>query len=184
MAERQSARTRTDTKSGWISIAVILAVAILFGAFVLPRLTPSLEGQAAPDFALPIVYGGETGGRVRLSEQRGKLVLIDFWASWCKPCRAQNQILESIRKRYVDAGVVVIGVNVGDAPSAAKSYLEQVKPSWVVVEDTEGAAATAYKAETLPTIVAIDREGKVFAVRRRLVPERELAGIVEGMTAD
>lgn len=167
--------------NGWLSISLVFAAAILFGALVLPRLSGVLEGRLAPDFALDVIHGGEAASRVRLSEQRGKLLLLDFWASWCGPCRAQTHVLDAVRRRYADAGLVIIGVNVNDDPDAAREYLAQVKPPWVVVEDSQGTAAGAYDARTLPTVVAIDREGKVFAVRRRFVPERELASIIDAM---
>ena len=170
---------RPKRGGGWLSIGLVFAGAILFGFLVLPRLSGTLVGGPAPDFALDVIHGGQGPGRVRLSEQRGKLLLLDFWASWCGPCRAQTHVLDAIRKRYAD--LVIIGVNVSDAPDAAREYLAQVKPPWVVVEDSEGSAAGAYGAQALPTVVAIDREGKVFAVRRRFVPERELAAIIDGM---
>ena len=174
-------RKTSDPRTGWIPAAAVLVVAILFGLFIVPRLSTGLEGKRAPDFALPVMFGGDAGARVRLSEQRGKLVIVDFWASWCKPCREQTQVLESLKKRYAHLGLVVLGVNVSDSPTGARSYLQQVKPSWVVVEDVEGAANAAYQVETLPTLVAVDRAGNVFAVRRRFVPERELAAMIEAM---
>lgn len=173
---------RSDPQAAWIPLAVVLAIAVLFGALILPRLSTGLEGKAAPEIALPVMHGGEPGSRVALSEQRGKFVLLDFWASWCRPCREQTQILESVQKKYADRGLVVLGINVSDAPAAARAYLEQVKPSWVVLEDTENSAYSAYEVQALPTLVAIDREGKVFAVRRRFVPERELSAMMEAMT--
>lgn len=174
-------KPKRSARSGWLSIALVFGGAILFGALILPRVSGVLVGNPAPDFALNVIHGGEPSGRIRLSEQRGKLLLLDFWASWCGPCRQQTHVLDAVRRRYQDTDLVIVGVNVNDAPEAARAYLEQVKPPWVVVEDSEGSAAGAYGARTLPTVVAIDRDGKVFAVRRRFVPERELVAIIDGM---
>jgi thiol-disulfide isomerase/thioredoxin len=166
--------------SALASIGIVATLAIFLGVFVLPRFGTGLEGKPAPDFALSVVHGGEPGARIKLSEQRGRFVLLDFWATWCAPCRAEARVIEAIRKKHQD--LVVIGVNVSDTKEAAARYLESTKPSWVVVEDTEGAANSAYRVDTLPTLVAIDREGKIFAIRRRFVSERELSALIEAMS--
>lgn len=158
--------------------------AVLFGAFVLPRFGRGLEGKPAPDFALPVIAGGEPGARVRLSEQRGKPILLDFWASWCSPCRAQTKVLQSFTSTPEGKGLVVLGVNVSDEPAAAERYLAAVKPPWLVLGDQEGIANLAYRVEALPTLVAIDRNGRVFAVRRHFVPEQELSALVAAMASD
>lgn len=175
MADATKKKT-TDTKFGAYSIAIVLAIAAAFGALVLPRLGPKRESVVAPDFALPVIHGGEAGARVRLSEQRGKAVLLDFWASWCKPCRDQAKVIESVRTRHPE--LVVLGVNVSDSPGAAAAYLAAEKPSWVVLRDDDGSAHDNYAIQTLPTLVSVDKEGKVVAVRGRFVPEKELNALV------
>jgi thiol-disulfide isomerase/thioredoxin len=169
-------------RSALTSIGIVALLALFFGLVVLPRFGKGLEGKSAPDFALSVVHGGEPGSRIKLSEQRGKLVLLDFWATWCAPCREETRVIEAVRAKHED--LVVIGVNVSDTPEAAARYLASTRPSWVVVEDTDGVANAAYRVDTLPTLVAIDREGRVFAVRRRFVPERELSAMIEAMKGD
>jgi cytochrome c biogenesis protein CcmG/thiol:disulfide interchange protein DsbE len=167
---------RADSRFGAASLVVVLLIAVGFGVFVLPRLSPSLERKPAPDFALPVIHRGEPGARIRLSEQRGKPVLLDFWASWCMPCREQAKVIERVRARH--PGLVVIGINVSDDPSKARAYLAESSPSWLVVEDAEGTANQGYEVETLPTLVSIDKAGNIVAIRRRFVPERELGALV------
>jgi len=176
-----TSKTRHARDDGFAPLILLALAAVLVGVFVLPRFGRGLEGKAAPDFALPVVFGGEQNARVRLSEQRGKLVLLDFWASWCGPCRAQSKVLASLQKRLGNDALTVIGVNVSDSSDAAQRYLQAEKPPWIVLEDDEGEAHAAYRVQELPTLVAIDREGKVFAVRRRFMPESELIALLEAM---
>jgi len=167
---------RVDARFGTLSLVGVFLLAVGFGVFVLPRLAPSLEQQQAPDFALPVMHGGEPGARVRLSEQRGKPLLLDFWASWCLPCREQAKVIEAIRATHPE--LVVLGVNVSDDPAKARAYLAESNPSWLVLEDAEGIANQSFEVQALPTLVAIDAAGKVVAIRRRFVPERELEALV------
>lgn len=179
----KSSRTKPALDSGWITLAVVAVAALFFGAFVLPRFGHSLEGQPAPDFALPVIAGGEPGARVRLSEQRGQVVLLDFWASWCGPCRQQTGVIQALKNTPVLKDVVVLGVNVSDSREAAERYLQAARPPWRIVEDVDDVAHRAYRVETLPTLVVIDKEGRVFAVRRQFVRERELSAILTALNA-
>lgn len=169
-------RERND---GWAPPILFGLAAALVGAIVLPRFGHGMEGKPAPDFSLPVLSGGEADARVRLSEQRGKLVLLDFWASWCGPCREQAKVLAKLAATTDD--VELIGINVSDQHEAARAYLEAEKPSWPVLEDADGEAYSAYQVRELPTLVAIGRDGRVFAVRRHFVPQAELKALLEAM---
>lgn len=180
-SQRGSRRVPAAAQSAWSPLVGVVIVALLVGIFILPRFGGGLEKQPAPEFALPVLSGGEPGARVRLADQRGKIILLDFWASWCGPCKAQTKVLMDFKRRPEAADVVVIGINVSDDRDAALRYLAAVKPPWVVLEDPEGRANDAYRVQALPTLVAIDGEGRVFAVRRRFVAENELIALVAAM---
>lgn len=181
MTPRKTARNKAPQLPAWVPLALVVTAAFAVGVFVLPRLSGGgLEGAMAPDFALPVVYGGERDTRVRLSEQRGTPVLLDFWASWCQPCREQAKVIEAVRAR--NPALRVLGINVSDEPNAAQRHLSTANPQWLVVQDS-GVANAAYQVEALPTLVLIAADGKVFAVRRRFVPERELLAMLAALGA-
>lgn len=171
-----TANRASERRSGIWPLGLVLGLALACGILVLPYLGKRLDTRVAPDFALPVIHGGERGARVRLSEQRGRPVLLDFWASWCQPCRDQAAAIERVRAAFPE--LVVVGVNVSDSPEAAARYLAAEDPPWLVLADADGSANLAYGVETLPTLVVIDAAGNQVAVRRRFVPERELRALL------
>jgi cytochrome c biogenesis protein CcmG/thiol:disulfide interchange protein DsbE len=104
------------------ALLLILAVSFLFGLIVLPRLDPgasALLGQPAEDFALPVTHGGDPTSRIRLSDLRGQVVVLDFWASWCKPCLEQIPILAQAATALGERAILV-GINTGDDPAGTR----------------------------------------------------------------
>jgi thiol-disulfide isomerase/thioredoxin len=169
-----------DPKVGWISLAALVVVSVMFGLIVLPRIGGRADrrGEIAPDFTLEVIHGGDPGNRIRLSELRGKVVLLDFWASWCVPCREQMPVVDRIAARYTDKGVVVVGVSTSDRRADAVAFLRSSSVSYPCVFDEGSRVGTAYDVRSLPGLVVIDRQGRVSAVRTRLVSEGELEGLV------
>ena len=154
---------QTAGKTLYPVIAALLAVAALVGLIVLPRLEPAgtkLLDKPAPNFALPIVANGEPKARMRLSDLRDKVVVLDFWASWCGPCAAQAPILDRVARKYKDL-VVVLGINVGESPSVAARYAKAKGLSYPILADVKGTTQELYGATVLPTVVLIDKQGKI-----------------------
>lgn len=156
-------------------IAALIALSALFGLVVMPRLGPQsrFAGKPAPDFELPVVANGEPNARVRLSQLRDKVVILDFWASWCGPCGQQAPILDRIARKY-ESDVVVLGINIGEPPQLAAGYAKQKGLSYPILGDFEGTAQELYDANALPTVVLIDKHGTVITLNQGVVRQAEL----------
>ncbi len=168
-----------NPRQAWITLAMVLVVSGLFGLIVLPRIggkTSKLEGLAAPDFALEVIHGGDAGNRIRLSDLQGKPVVVDFWASWCGPCKKQIPILDQLAKDRPD--IHVIGVNTDDRREDAVNYAKSKGLSYPAVFDEASKVATAYGVRGLPTMVLVSAQGQIVAVRSRVVPREEIEQLV------
>ena len=126
-----------------------------------------VETEPAPDFNLAL----QDGGQVSLSELRGRVVLVDFWASWCAPCRQEAPVLERAYKEYAGADVEFVGINIWDLPDNAATYVEQFGISYPNGVDEDGVIAIDYGVQGIPEKFFIDRQG---LVRQKFVgPIRE-----------
>ncbi|MBX0329630.1 TlpA family protein disulfide reductase [Oscillochloris sp. ZM17-4] len=126
-------------------------------------LTPSPRaGFPAPDFALDSLGGGQ----VRLSEQRGSVVLVNIWASWCGPCRAEMPAIQRLYAAESGRGLQILAVNstVQDSADAARAFAEELGLSFPILIDGDGAVTTAYRVQALPSTFVIDRAGVVRRV--------------------
>lgn len=174
-----SESARADRKS-WLTPVLVLVASALFGYAVLPRFSGTLApesplvGQAAPDFSLPVIHGGEASSRVSLSALRGNVVVLDFWASWCRPCVVQAGILSEMVPRHAEEKVVFVGINTADNALRARDFAAQHELPYVAVLDS-GEVAAAYGANSLPTLVVIDPNGRIVSAASRIMSESEVA---------
>ena len=118
--------------------------------------------NAAPDFTLP----SSTGENVRLAEQRGQVVMLNFWASWCGPCRQEMPLLDAMFQRYSSAGFVLYGVNVEEDNTDAIKLIKQLGVSFPILYDAESKASSLYQVDAMPTTVLIDKKGQIRFVNR------------------
>ncbi len=127
------------------------------------------EAEKAPNFTLK----SRDGKNIKLSELRGQVVLVNFWASWCGPCRQEMPILEKLYKKYKSLGFVILGVNVDDKPEQAESLLKLIDVSFPVVFDTDKKVSEKYKVTAMPSSFFIDRDGKMRSEHKGYLPEYE-----------
>ncbi len=111
----------------------------------------------APDFALK----SHNGENLRLSELRGEVVMINFWASWCGPCRQEMPLLEELYSEYQPLGFTILGVNVEEDSSKAKAMLSEIPVSFPVLFDTRSQVSKLYDVVAMPSTVLVDRDGNV-----------------------
>jgi thiol-disulfide isomerase/thioredoxin len=145
-----------------------------------------LVGQAAPQFTATFLDGSPFD----LAQQQGKVVILDFWATWCGPCRAALPTLSEVAAEYRDRGVVFFAVDLGESPEEIKPFLDQSGLDLTVVLDRDGAIAKQYLVEGIPQTVILDQQGKVRFVhvglsddlRQRL--SRELDELIAETPAD
>lgn len=118
----------------------------------------AVGAEPAPDFTLP-----GSSQPVSLSALRGKVVYVDFWASWCQPCRKSFPWMNSLQQRYRDQGLVVVGVNLDKSRELSDRFLHDVPAAFTVAYDPDGRAASAYHVKGMPSSYLIDRQGRIHS---------------------
>jgi peroxiredoxin len=138
-----------------------------FSIFAATSLAASdLTGQSAPDFALK----SSSGENLRLSEYRGDVVMVNFWATWCGPCRQEMPLLDQLYTRYQRVGFSLLGVNIDDDSSKAMNMVSELGVSFPVLFDARKDVSRLYEVEAMPVTVLIDREGMVRYVHHGYEP--------------
>jgi cytochrome c biogenesis protein CcmG/thiol:disulfide interchange protein DsbE len=155
------------------------AAALLLATSSLPAL--ALEaGQAAPDIDLP------GAPAPRLSELKGKVVYVDFWASWCGPCKQSFPWMNDMQKKYGAQGLQIVAINLDAKREDADAFLKTLPPRFAVAFDAKSESAKRFGIQGLPTAVLIGRDGKVLNVHNgfrendRAALEARLAAAVQG----
>jgi cytochrome c biogenesis protein CcmG/thiol:disulfide interchange protein DsbE len=116
-----------------------------------------LVGNPAPEFDLPAQSGGK---RASLGNAEGKVVLVDFWATWCGPCRASFPKYEALAKKYSD-DVVIIGISEDDEADGIKEFAQQTGATFTLAWDSQKGVAGSYHPDSMPTSFLIDKKGLV-----------------------
>lgn len=144
---------------------------LLSKRWCLPLLLAAAVGSAtaavqmsatAPDFTLRSVGGAN----LRLQEQRGQVVLVNFWATWCGPCRQEMPHLNALYSKYRSSGFVLLGVNIDDDPRAAADLAAKLGVRFPVLLDTDKKVSRVYDMSAMPATLLIDRDGRVRHIHR------------------
>lgn len=151
----QAAGRRSFQKTA--GLAASLSMLALLHVSVAAALT---TGEPSADFTLP----SADGSGVRLTDFRGKVVYLDFWASWCGPCRHTLPWMNSLQKKYGDRGFEVIAVNIDKDAAKAKQMLHDITPQFLVLYDGSGEVAKKYSLPTMPSSFLIDQQGKIVLI--------------------
>jgi cytochrome c biogenesis protein CcmG, thiol:disulfide interchange protein DsbE len=157
-----------------VSIAIICAVLALVAllAYGLSQNEPDRsvedalargELEQAPALQLPKLSGDGDGS---LADYRGEVVVLNFWASWCEPCRKESPLLERWHKRMAGRGGTVLGVDVLDVTGDAQDFIDEYGLTYPMLKDKDGDALESYGVVAYPETFVIDRGGRIAAVRR------------------
>jgi cytochrome c biogenesis protein CcmG/thiol:disulfide interchange protein DsbE len=164
--ERPEVRgSRPGSRLLWL-IPVVAVLAVIGYASIQKQRPESItaalargEQPAAPEFRLSRL---NAPGALALSELRGQYVVLNFWASWCIPCKDEAPQLERLWQTYRDRGLVVLGVNIQDLEQEAMKFLAQTRPTYPNVRDIDGAVYRAYGLTGVPETFFITREGRII----------------------
>jgi thiol-disulfide isomerase/thioredoxin len=161
----------------------LLAVAGLAMLGVLPNHCGVLD-RDAPAMVAEVVAGEGLGDRVELAQLRGRVVVLDFWASWCPPCRRSIPILNELARDLTHRGVSFYGVNTEPVPSPrVADFHRELDARFPSLHDPDGTLQTEFGVEALPTLVVIDAEGRIRHVETGVPDGAALRTLLESLSA-
>jgi len=153
----------TGSLNSMLRVAVLLCAALAGGAAAAAASGP------APGFTLP----ARSGGQLSLASLRGQVVLINFWATWCGPCRQEMPLLEQIYQRYRGLGFTLLGVNVEEDSAELEQFLRDTPVSFPVLLDQGNDVSRLYEVTAMPSTVIVDRKGEIRFIHYGYKPGTE-----------
>ena len=153
----------TASRQGLKALLVAAALAI----------APALSAGDASGPAAAFRLKSRTGGEVSLNSLKGKVVLINFWATWCGPCRKEMPLLELIQKKYAPLGFTMLGVNVEEDTRLMDTFLKDVPVTFPVLLDPANGVSKLYNVSAMPSTVIVDRKGNVRFIHQGYKPGDE-----------
>jgi cytochrome c biogenesis protein CcmG/thiol:disulfide interchange protein DsbE len=144
---------------GAVIVAVALGIYLYKHSALGSKQQPSTQDAFAPDFSLPDL----NGGHLQLSAYRGKVVLLDFWATWCDPCRDEVPHFSELQDKYRDQGLQIIGISMDDGPEPVRQFSQEFKMTYPVVMGNAKLGEAYGGVLGLPIAFVIGRDGRVHA---------------------
>ncbi len=147
------------------------SVASLLVALILATVPGRATDMAAPAAAFELP--ARAGGKVSLASLKGQVVLINFWATWCGPCRKEMPLLEQIQKKYAPLGFTMLGVNVEEDTRLMDTFLKDVPVTFPILLDPANGVSKLYDVSAMPSTVIVDRKGQVRYIHQGYQPGDE-----------
>ncbi len=138
-------------------LVLMLGASHVWAVPPVPLEADELIGSEAPDFTLPDLDGAE----VSLKQFRGKVILLNFWATWCPPCKAEMPSMNKLNQMFKDKGLVVIAISSDRSKKQVKRFLKKTPVSFTILYDPKNKISNIYKVFALPTSLVIDRDGTI-----------------------
>lgn len=132
-------------------------------------LEEKMEGKIAPDFTLQSLQGK----KISLSSYRGKIVILDFWATWCPPCRQELKIIQKLYDEYKDKDVIILCINSGENREKVENFIDENNYTFTVLLDNDGKVSEMYKVKGIPRVLLIDKKGVIIKDITGYSPESE-----------
>ncbi len=167
-------------RSGWVWGAILVASSVAGGLWGLPRLgtkAPQTLGGTLPEVSLSEVSTEATTDRILLSAYRGRVLILEFWATWCASCREQQPILDRWARAH-HGSATLVGVNVGEDPAVVVAHLAKTRPSYTIASDSDGSLGQRLGVRELPTLIVVDPRGRVSTAATGVITYARLLRLV------
>lgn len=142
-----------------ITLVIVLSLTGFFGS-------TNAYSVEAPDFKLPGQTKQGQKKQVKLSDYRGQIVYLDFWASWCQPCRKSFGWMNKMQALYGEEGFKIIAINLDDSPEKAEKFLKKIPAGFDIAYDPRGKVAERYKVNAMPSSYLINKRGELVEINR------------------
>jgi cytochrome c biogenesis protein CcmG/thiol:disulfide interchange protein DsbE len=171
----ETGRKRNLSTALPIAVGLVIVALLAYGFLTSRESGRPQRGELAPDFTLALLDGSQ----VTLSDLRGQVVVLNFWASWCSPCRREAPALQSVWETYHNQGVAFVGVTYRDAKEASRAFVEEYGLTYPNGLDEMGRVSSVYGVTAVPETYVIDRTGRIAWFQIGEVQAAELARQVE-----
>ncbi|MCY4145442.1 MAG: TlpA disulfide reductase family protein [Chloroflexi bacterium] len=182
MTRHERATPRIAARWGCSALLLgVIATTVILGAQLAERNRGRPASGPAPDFQLQLF----TNEHIELNDLRGQVVLLNFWASWCPPCRAEAPDLQALHEDFAGSGLRVIGVNMLESsPAKAQAFVDELGIGYANGEDIEQRIARLYRVEAPPESFLVDRRGQVRQVYIGSITYDMISGNIQSLLAE